>query len=152
LRRDPVLAVGAVKIAAKHAEGQRIGTRQHMEEGLLLDRVALQGADIAPRHAQGAAIVEAHLANAAASRSDQAAVAAGVALAGPVFPPPYQLPLDGVCVEDVAQRGHALTPRALYRGRSTSRKYNHLPLPCRPSLPTFGSLPRASSARSSGWR
>ena len=39
LRGEPILAVGAVEIAAKHTEGQRVGARQHVEEGLFLHRV-----------------------------------------------------------------------------------------------------------------
>ena len=40
LARHPVLAVAAVEIAAEHAEGQRVGAGQDVEERLLLDRVA----------------------------------------------------------------------------------------------------------------
>ena len=64
LRRHPVLAVRAVQIAAEHAEavGQRAGMR--VEERLFLDRIALDSADVTPRHHQPAALVEAHLADA----------------------------------------------------------------------------------------
>ena len=79
LRRDPVLAVAAVQIAAEHAEavGERAGIR--VEERLLLDRIALHAADVAPRHAQPAALVEAHLADADRALGQRTAVAAGVA-------------------------------------------------------------------------
>ena len=76
---EPVLAVAAVEIAAQHAEGQRVGAGQHVEEGLFLDRVALQAGHVAPGHAQLAVLVEAHLADAAPPGADQAAVPAGQA-------------------------------------------------------------------------
>ena len=49
LRGDPVLAVAAVIVAAEHAEGQRPGARQRVEERLLLDRVELQAGHVAER-------------------------------------------------------------------------------------------------------
>ena len=53
LRCHPVLAVAAVQVAAEHAEavGERAGIG--VEERLLLDRIALHAADVAPRHAAG---------------------------------------------------------------------------------------------------
>src|SRR5207253_1258962 len=64
LRCHPVLAVAAVQVAAEHPEavGQRAGV--DVEEGLLLDRVALHAADVAPRHLQASAFVESNLADA----------------------------------------------------------------------------------------
>ena len=47
LGRQPVLAVPAVQIAAQHAEGERVGAGQGVEERFLLDRVALQRAHVA---------------------------------------------------------------------------------------------------------
>ena len=52
LRRDPVLAVRAVQIAAEHAEAVRERAGVRVEERLLLDRIALHAADVSPRHAQ----------------------------------------------------------------------------------------------------
>ena len=79
LRRDPVLAVRAVQIAAEHAEavGERAGIR--VEERLLLDRIALHAADVAPRHAAAGRRVEAHLADADRAVGQRTAVAARVA-------------------------------------------------------------------------
>ena len=48
-----------------------------VEERLLLDRIALHAADIAPGHLQAAALVEAHLADADRADRERAAVAAG---------------------------------------------------------------------------
>ena len=50
LTRDPVLAIGAVQVAAKHAEGQGIAARVDVEEWLLLHRVALERGNVAERY------------------------------------------------------------------------------------------------------
>src|SRR5262249_22632085 len=67
LTREPVLAVAAVVVAAEHPECERIGTGLDMEERLLLDRIALQRPDVAPRHAELARLVRPDLADAAAT-------------------------------------------------------------------------------------
>ena len=54
----------AVQIAAEHAEAERQRTGMGMEERLLLDRIALHAADVAVRHLQYAATIEADLADA----------------------------------------------------------------------------------------
>src|SRR5438034_193015 len=56
LRRHPVLAICAVEIAAEHPEAVRERARVRVEERLLLDRIALHAADVAPRHLQPAAL------------------------------------------------------------------------------------------------
>ena len=53
LRRHPVLAVAAVQVAAEHAEAVGERARMRVEERLLLDRIALHAADVAPGHAAG---------------------------------------------------------------------------------------------------
>jgi hypothetical protein len=77
-----------MEIATKHAEAesQRPGT--HMEKRLLLYRIALHPADIAPRNVQFAAAVEADLTNARLAVRDGAAVAAGIA--------PDTIPIHGL--------------------------------------------------------
>ena len=103
LAGDPVLAVGAMKIAAHHAERQRIAAGIDVEERLLLDRVALHAGDVAERHAQLAAFVEAHLANAAMPRADETAMAAGDATNALALGPPQRT--DGrVAVQNIGQR------------------------------------------------
>ena len=79
LRRHPVLAVAAVQIAAEHAEAVRERAGVGVEERLLLDRIALHAADVAPRHAQRSALVEAHLADADRAVGQRTAMAAGEA-------------------------------------------------------------------------
>ena len=66
-----------MEIAPHHPERQRVTTRMHMVERLLLNRIALQARDVAERDAQLAALVEAHPANPVASRADETAVPAG---------------------------------------------------------------------------
>jgi len=47
---EPVLAVAAMEVAAQHAEGERVGAGEDVEERLLLDRVALERGDVAAGH------------------------------------------------------------------------------------------------------
>src|SRR2546421_9641328 len=47
LAREPVLAVAAVEVASQHAEGERVGAGEGVEERLLLGRIALQRGDVA---------------------------------------------------------------------------------------------------------
>ena len=54
-----------------------------VEERLLLDRIALHAADVAPRHVELAVAIEAHLADAERAVGDRALVAAGVAAEPP---------------------------------------------------------------------
>src|SRR2546426_8262 len=80
--RDPDVpceTVGAVQVTTEHAEGDRVGAGEGMKEGLLLDRVALQGANVATRDHQRAAAVVANFADAPKPLLDQAAVSARIA-------------------------------------------------------------------------
>ena len=79
LRREPVLAVRAVQVAAEHAEGQRVRSGQRVEEGLLLDRVALQRADVTARGTEHAASAKTDPADALAPFRHRTAMAARVA-------------------------------------------------------------------------
>src|SRR5439155_14889081 len=74
LAREPVLAIATMKVASQHAECQRVGAGQGMEERLLLCRIALQRRDIAGGDVERAVLVEADLADPSASRLDEAAV------------------------------------------------------------------------------
>src|SRR5689334_24810026 len=84
LRRHPVLAVPAMQIAAEHAEAIRERTGIGMEERLLLDRIALHAADIAPWHSQPTAIVETHFTHAHRALRNRALVSTRVAPQPPV--------------------------------------------------------------------
>ena len=68
-----------MQIAAEHPEAvrQRAGIR--VEERFLFDRVALDAADIAPRHAKPAPLVEADLADANRAFGEGTLMPAGVA-------------------------------------------------------------------------
>src|SRR5262245_57096777 len=63
LRRDPVLAVAAVEIAAEHTEAVGERTRVYVKERLFLDRIALHAADVPPWRVQRSAPVESNLAH-----------------------------------------------------------------------------------------
>ena len=68
-----------MQIAAEHAEGQRIRTRQGVKERLLLGRIALQSRNVIDGHAQVSVFIEANFADAALAGLYQAAMPAGVA-------------------------------------------------------------------------
>ena len=106
LRRDPVLAVGAVQVAPEHSERQGVGPRKGVEERLFLDRIDLQRADVAPRHAQHPVVVEADLADADAAARDEAVMAARVAAHRPTREGIAERPLAGQTREGLRQGGH----------------------------------------------
>jgi hypothetical protein len=66
-----------MEVAAQHAEGERVGAGQRVEEGLLLHRIALQCGDVASGDQQPATLVEAHPADAPPALPNEAAVPAG---------------------------------------------------------------------------
>jgi hypothetical protein len=68
-----------VQIAAEHAEAVGERARVGVKERLLLDRIALDAAHIAPWDAQPSALVEPHLADAMRAIRDRALVPAGMA-------------------------------------------------------------------------
>ena len=95
-----------MQIAAEHAEAVGERARVGVEERLLLDRIALHAADVAPRHAQRSALVEAHLADADRAFGQRTAVAAGVALQAPVIEHPVELAFASFSREHLSQRRH----------------------------------------------
>ena len=68
-----------MQVTTEHAEREGVGAGKRVEEGLLLDRVALQRPHVAARDHEGAAAVVANLADAPKPLLDQAAVGARVA-------------------------------------------------------------------------
>src|SRR6266849_857923 len=109
-------AVRAVQVASEHAHGERVRAREDMEEGLLLRRVALQGAHVAVRHQQGAALVVAHLADASQPVQDQALVGARVAphlLVRQLLVERPQGPLGDPPIEGLGERSSFLDRHAL---------------------------------------
>ncbi len=82
IRGDPRIrkqTIGAVKIATEHAETERVGAGVGVEERLLLDRIALERADVAVRHVELATSIESDATDAGAPIANQAAVPAGIA-------------------------------------------------------------------------
>ena len=108
LRGDPVLAVGAMEIAAQHAEavGQRAGIG--VEERFLFDGIALHAGGVSPGNIQCAAAVEADFADAGLTIGDGAAVAAreaANAVAAEMLVK-FGIGFTDALIHDVAQGGH----------------------------------------------
>jgi hypothetical protein len=108
LRCDPILAVGAVKIASEHAKavGERTGIR--VKKGLLLDGIALHAGGVSPRNVQLASAVEADFADSRLALGDWALMAAGEAadaILAEIFDE-RRIGFAGSLVEDFTQGGH----------------------------------------------
>ena len=87
-----------MEIATEHAEAECHGSREDVEEGLLLDGVALHGLHVAPGHVELAVAIEADLADSGLAFGYGTAVAAGIAA--------YAMAVDGlpqVALADVAR-------------------------------------------------
>src|SRR3954468_10796542 len=67
-----------MQIATEHPEAEGQGAGPRVEEGLLLDRIALDATHVAPRHAQVAAAIDAHFADADGAVRNRTFVAARV--------------------------------------------------------------------------
>ena len=109
-----------MKIATEHAEGERSGTRSHMEERFLFDRIARHAGRVAEGDAQRAVGVDADFADAPAPRRKQAAMSAGDAAQATAFDA-VQLAGNRVTVEQTGCRGglrhgHAATITAPLAG------------------------------------
>src|SRR5207249_11151976 len=89
------------------AERQRARAGQGVEEGLLLDRVELQGPHVAPGHLEHAALVEADAAYAVEAGRDDAPVAAGEAPDAVVGKLLVQLALGRAAGKHFSERGFA---------------------------------------------
>src|SRR6476660_941928 len=90
-------------IAAQHAKGERVGTRQDMEKGLLFDGIALERGDVPPGHAEFTADVRAHFANAALAFADKAAMSTRDTANGAAFRE-AELARRGALIEHVRLR------------------------------------------------
>jgi hypothetical protein len=77
-----------------------------MEEGLLLDGIALHSADISPRHVERASLVVAYFANSGLTVGNRTAVAAGIAAHPVAIESLVQITLTDVLVNDVAKSRH----------------------------------------------
>jgi hypothetical protein len=108
LAGDPVLAVGAVEIAAHHAEAVGEGAGVGVEEGLFFHGIALRAGDVAEGRIEFSAAIEADFADTGLAFGNGAAVAAGEAAEAEVI---EGLAEGGVgfadfLVEDGAEVGH----------------------------------------------
>src|SRR5450631_130792 len=120
LRRNPVLTVSTVEIAAQHAEavGESAGVR--VEERLLFDGIALRPGGISPRNVECAAAVVADFAHAGLAFGDRAAVTARETSDAVVveFFVERGVGLANSLVQDVAEGGH----RHLYEYSSAEKR------------------------------
>src|SRR5712691_3795442 len=58
LRRDPILTIGAMEVAAEHAEAHGRGPGQRVEKWFLLDGIKLERANVSVRYEQPSATIE----------------------------------------------------------------------------------------------
>src|SRR2546427_7851597 len=77
LRSHPILAIGAMEIAAEHAKAHGERSWKRMEERLLLDRIELKCAYVSMRNQQFTAAIKANSANTVESVENDTAVSAG---------------------------------------------------------------------------
>ena len=110
-----------MQIAAEHAEAVGARTRIGVEERLLLDRIALHAADVAPRHAQPSALVEANLADADRAFGQRAAVPARVAAQPAVGQHVVELALAGLAREHISKCGPCASLTAIHCSQISSR-------------------------------
>src|SRR3989304_5156134 len=146
-------------VAAQHAEGERPRAGEHVEERLLLRRVALERADVPVRDHERAAAVEPHLADAALAIEHEAAMAAGVAADLASGKPLVELTLAGEGVDPVGEwdrlagkLGHlGLPPPPLYAPRQRSPAWAAALTPDRERLyPTY-CIDSLNNARGGEW-
>jgi hypothetical protein len=108
LRCYPVLTVGAVQIAAQHAEAVGEGSGTSVEKWFLLDWIALGSGGVSPGDIERSAAIEADFADAGLTIGDGAAMSAGETAHSVVG---ELLVEGGVCfadllVENGAEGGH----------------------------------------------
>ena len=79
LRRHPVLTIGAVKIAAEHAEAVRESAGIGVEERFLFNRVALGSGGVSPGDVEGSSAVVADFTDTGLAFGDGTAMSTGEA-------------------------------------------------------------------------
>ena len=99
-----------MQITTQHAEAVSQRARVGVKEGLLLDRIALHSADVAPRHVKSTALVVTDFADARLAIGNRATVTAGIAAHPVSVQLLVELALTNVLVDDVAKRGHGRPP------------------------------------------
>ena len=108
LRRDPVLTVTAMQVAAQHAETVSESAGMGVEERLFFDGIALHSGGVSPGNIERAAPIEADFANAGLAFGNGAAVTAGKAADALVveFFVERRVRYADSLVQDVAEGGH----------------------------------------------
>jgi hypothetical protein len=106
LRRDPVLTIAAMQIAAEHSEAQRARAGKGVKERLFLDGIAVGRIHVPERREQFAVAIEADFADAREARCDGAAMAAGEALHAIAVEGPVEVGEACLPGELVGQRVH----------------------------------------------
>src|SRR5207249_204590 len=106
LRCYPVLTIRAVKIAPQHPEAISQGSRIRMEEGLLLDRIALHATYVAPRDVELAVPVETHFADAKLTLGNPAAMSAGKAADESALHRLVEVTLADISIQYLFQTSH----------------------------------------------
>jgi hypothetical protein len=97
-----------MKIATQHAEAVGERPRKCVEEGFLLNRIALRASDVSPGHVERSTAVIADLADTSLSLWNRAAVSAGVAAEPIVFQlvVKARLGFSNLLIEDGAECSH----------------------------------------------
>ena len=106
LRSHPVLAIRAVQIAPEHSEA--VGQRAWMcvKERLLLNRITLNAANVAPRDHQAAVAVIADLADTNRAFRQRTAVAAGITPQPTVGKHIVEVAFAGFARQDISEGRH----------------------------------------------
>jgi hypothetical protein len=102
-----------MKVASQHPETERESARADVKERLLLDGIALNTADVTPRHVQGATPVETHFANPRLPFWDGTTVPAGVTADAFVVKRLPEYAFLDVVGEHFGKSGHKLLPTIL---------------------------------------
>jgi hypothetical protein len=103
------LAIRAVQVASQHAEAVRESARIRVEEGLLLDGIALDSSNVAPRNIELSALVVADFADSHLSFCDRTTMATGKAADAVTLNGLVKIAFTDVLVQDFSE-GRQLTP------------------------------------------
>ena len=108
LRRDPILTIATVQIAAQHSEAVGERARMGVEERFLFDGIALHPGGVSPGNIKRAAAVVAHFADAGLALGNGATVTARETAHTAVveFLVESWIGLANSAVKDVAEGGH----------------------------------------------
>src|SRR5690242_4905034 len=97
-----------MQVAAQHSETVSKGSRISVEEGLLLDGIALHAANVSPGHIELAALVVADLADSGLALKNRTAMPAGEATDAMVVDFLVQISFANIFIHDIAKGRHEL--------------------------------------------